>query len=112
MSEFSMADSFGKEKKEQKILGAAWAYVAPLHNTQVKFVKMMAGLERNLQQPLYRVVIRQRLDLARKAAGQNLPLNTLRWKKKTWSVLCPLAPWGEKGRFLETLCYEKGNNNG
>lgn len=108
------SDSNGKEKIIQNCEGFSWAHIAPIHRIGQKYVMLAMGLTQNITKPVYKVLIRERSDLEKKAHlnGRHLKINALRWKHKEFELLCPFILSDRANRFWETLCIEKGEVHG
>jgi hypothetical protein len=107
ISECSVADSQGKEKKETTVLGYAWAYMAPVRCRQQKYSSTIPKIREQGSFPIFRVIIRKRANLHLFEDTKH-PLNTLHWKHRTFSLISPFSSTDWTGSFFWTLCVEQG----
>ncbi|MDR2464065.1 MAG: hypothetical protein LBD36_00390 [Holosporales bacterium] len=104
----SVADEYGKMKIVYSLEEQSWARIEQIHRTMHKYVPIVTGA--NIVDNVYKVLIRERSDLERRAQkdGRHLKINALRWKSKEYELLCPFASLNITWRFWYALCAEKG----
>ena len=88
-----------------------WASILPLRTASVRYIGLVNGLNKSINDQLFKVFIRSNaLNIGEKINSEyrHEKINALTWKKKEFEILYPFSPSGTEGVISETLCVLKG----
>jgi head-tail adaptor len=107
LSAKTIAGKNGAPQKVYESAGFSWANIAAISRRKLSNFKI-ANAAKAPETRVYRVVIRERLDIEKKveSASRHKKINALRWKRKYFDLLVPFSPLDEMGKFWESVCVE------